>query len=79
MEIQISEKLLKAGEIAAILQVSKSQAYRLLESEIPCVRFGSATVRVRLSDFQNYIEAHIDIHSERHGEVRQAKEGSTGE
>jgi excisionase family DNA binding protein len=79
MEIQISEKLLKAGEIAAILQVSKSQAYRLLESEIPCVRFGSATVRVRFSDFQKYIEAHIDLHSECQGEVTQSVQGSAGE
>lgn len=79
MENQTNERLLKAGEIAAILQVSKSQAYRLLESEIPCVRFGSATVRVRFSDFQKYIEAHIDLHSESQEKVMQTVQESAGD
>lgn len=53
------EPLLKAADVARVLQVSKTEAYRLMHSEIPTVRFGKQTVRVRLSDLQRFIEASI--------------------
>ncbi|HNZ02153.1 MAG TPA: helix-turn-helix domain-containing protein [Anaerolineaceae bacterium] len=52
------EPLLKAADIAKILRISKTQAYRLMGAEIPAIRFGVSCVRVKLSDLQRYIEAH---------------------
>ena len=53
-------KLLKAAEVAEILGVSRTQAYRLMQfGEIPSVRFGQRTVRVRPEDLKHYIETHI--------------------
>lgn len=57
-ETILPEKLLKAGEVAEILQVSKTQIYRLLGTELPCVRFGGGTVRVRKDDLDKYIISH---------------------
>jgi excisionase family DNA binding protein len=49
-------RLLRAQEVAEILQVSKSFVYLLLErNEIPCVRLGRA-VRVRHEAVMRYIE-----------------------
>ena len=56
------EPLLKAADIARVLQVSKTEAYRLMNSEIPTVRFGKQTVRVRLSDLQGFIESRTVQH-----------------
>lgn len=53
------EPLLRADEVARLLNVSKTQAYRLMLSELPAVRFGGNTVRVRLSDLENYIAGHL--------------------
>jgi excisionase family DNA binding protein len=51
-----SKKLLKAKEVAEILQVSRSMAYRMMQrGEIPTVRVGSA-VRVRGSDLEEFIK-----------------------
>ncbi len=72
MEDQINNRLLKASEVAVILQISKSQAYRLMMTELPCVRFGSATVRVRAQDLQVYIETHTDHHGELQAEYEPA-------
>lgn len=52
-------KLLNARQVAEILGVSRTQAYRLMESELPSVRFGQRTVRVRPEDLKRYIEDHI--------------------
>ncbi|MDR3577227.1 MAG: helix-turn-helix domain-containing protein [Anaerolineaceae bacterium] len=53
------EKLLKPLEVASILRVSRTQAYRLMKSgELPAIRFGSATVRVRQSDLSKFINEH---------------------
>jgi len=49
------EKLLKAADVAEVLGVSKTQVYRMLGHELPCIKFGS-TVRVRLVDLQQFIE-----------------------
>lgn len=51
-----SKRLLKAKEVAEILQVSRSMAYRMMQrGEIPTVRVGSA-VRVRGSDLEVFIK-----------------------
>ncbi len=48
-------KLLKPDEVAAILQISKTHAYRLgKEGRIPCIRFGR-TVRFRSEDVARFI------------------------
>jgi excisionase family DNA binding protein len=50
-----SGKLLKATEIAKILQVSRSTAYQMmLRNDIPTVHIGKA-VRVRQSDLDEFI------------------------
>ena len=54
-----SEKLLKAEDVAQLLNVSRTQAYRLMRNQITVVRFGTGTVRVRLSDLQEYVSSHI--------------------
>ncbi len=72
----IDDKLLKAAQVAEILMVSKSQAYRLMDTELTCVRFGSATVRVRLGDLQKYIEDHLDLHRKEQVEFLQSGQES---
>ena len=53
------EKLLKAIEVAEILNISRAMAYRLMQTrKIPTVRIGAAR-RVRLIDLQNYIETNL--------------------
>lgn len=52
-------RLLRAREVAKILNVSQALAYRLMQmGEIPCVRIGTA-VRVRPEDLDAYIEANL--------------------
>lgn len=52
-------RLLRAREVAKILNVSQALAYRLIQmGEIPCVRIGTA-VRVRPEDLDAYIEANL--------------------
>lgn len=58
-------KLLNAHQVAEILGVSRTQAYRLMETELPSVRFGERTVRVRPEDLQQYIESHTIVHEGR--------------
>lgn len=53
------ERLLRAEDVAKVLNVSRTQAYRLMRESLPVVRFGGATVRVRLSDLEAFIAAHI--------------------
>jgi excisionase family DNA binding protein len=49
-------RLLKAGDVAAFLNVSRSFAYHLLQTgELPTVRLGKS-VRVRPQDLTEYIE-----------------------
>jgi excisionase family DNA binding protein len=51
--------LLKASEIAALLNISRSFAYQLLQSgAIPVVRLGKAC-RVRPKDLQAYVEQNL--------------------
>ena len=54
--IQEANRLLKAVEVAKILNISRSLAYRLLnEGQIPVIRISQA-VRVHPRDLQQYIE-----------------------
>jgi excisionase family DNA binding protein len=53
----LEEKLLKAVDVAKVLNISRALSYRLLESgQIPTIRI-NRTVRVKLSDLKNFIEA----------------------
>jgi excisionase family DNA binding protein len=50
-------QLLKIEQVATILQISRTSAYRLAQTgELPAVRFGGGTVRVRLEDLERFIE-----------------------
>jgi excisionase family DNA binding protein len=52
-------KLLRATEVAQILDISRSMAYRLIQTgEISSVHIGVAR-RVRPEDLQRYIEANL--------------------
>jgi excisionase family DNA binding protein len=56
LELSKDERLLKASDIARILNISKALAYRLIQQgEIPVVRI-SHTVRVRSSDLEDYVK-----------------------
>jgi len=50
------EPLLKAADVARYLNVSRTEAYRLMGSEIPVIRFGTSIVRIRLADLELFIE-----------------------
>jgi len=53
------DKLLKAIEVAKILNISRAMAYRLMQTrQIPTVRIGSAR-RVRPADLQIYIKTNL--------------------
>ncbi len=52
---QITAKLLRAGEVAKILNISTSLAYKLLQAgAIPTVRI-NRSVRVKSTDLEEYI------------------------
>lgn len=54
-----SEKLLRMSEVARILGISKTTAYRLVQNrELNCIRFGG-TVRVRQNDLDRFILDHL--------------------
>ena len=54
------EKLLKAEEVASILDVSKSFAYQLIRTgQLRAVRIGTA-VRVRHEDLQAFVNASLE-------------------
>ncbi len=54
-----SLRLLKAEEVALILNISRAFAYQLMQSsQIPTVRLGRA-VRVRPQDLDRYISRNI--------------------
>lgn len=56
-------RLLRAREVAKILNVSQALAYRLMQmGEIRCVRIGTA-VRVRPEDLDAYIQANLSAAS----------------
>jgi excisionase family DNA binding protein len=58
-------QLLKANEVASLLRISKAAAYRLMQSgELPSVRFGGSTVRVRAADLTRFVAEHIHSQAE---------------
>ncbi len=59
MQLTSSQKLLKAIEVAEILNISKSMAYRLMQTQaIPTVSIGKAK-RVRPQDLENFIHQNL--------------------
>jgi excisionase family DNA binding protein len=51
------EKCLRAEEVAQILSISRTQAYRLISiGELPSLKFAAKTVRVRESDLRDFIK-----------------------
>ena len=55
----VEERLLKAIEVAEILNISRAMAYRLMQTKkISTVRIGKAC-RVRPVDLKNYIQANL--------------------
>lgn len=53
------KRLLKAREVASLLNISLALAYRLMQlGEIPTVRIGTA-VRVRPEDLETFIKANL--------------------
>ena len=54
------EKLLKAVDVAEILNISRALSYQLLQNgDIPTVRINRA-VRVRPIDLEGYIRKHLN-------------------
>ena len=63
MESSITQldKLLKASEVAEILNISRSLSYRLIQKgDIPSVQIGKA-IRVRKEDLSNYIAENLSF------------------
>lgn len=53
-------RLLRIPEVAEILQVSKTTAYRLVqEGGLPAVKIGKSSVRVRMEDLERYIQLNM--------------------
>lgn len=53
--------LLKASDVARLLNISRTSAYRLMrEGELPSVRFGAGIVRVRLADLEAYVASKVE-------------------
>lgn len=49
-------RLLKIAEVAKVLQISRTSAYRLAATgQLPAVRFSGATVRIRPEDLEKFI------------------------
>jgi predicted DNA-binding transcriptional regulator AlpA len=61
-DLNNSERLLKAAEVSQVLRVSIPAVYRLMLTDLPCVRF-AGSVRVRPADLDAYIAKHIDHHT----------------
>jgi excisionase family DNA binding protein len=54
-KVEIMETLLRCGDIARLLNISRSKAYFLVKSgEIPSIRIG-ASVRIQPSDLKDYV------------------------
>ena len=55
VDLSKEEKLLKANDVARILNISRAMTYRLIQQgEIPVIRIRHA-VRVKLSDLESFI------------------------
>ena len=59
-EMMGDNQLLKIAEVAKLLRVSGTQAYRLMEmGQLPHVRIGERALRVRVVDLNQYITEHL--------------------
>ncbi|MBX3047661.1 MAG: helix-turn-helix domain-containing protein [Anaerolineales bacterium] len=57
LEVQTPYQLLKASQVAKMLNISRAFAYQLMQrGDIPTIRIGGA-VRVKLEDLKRFIEA----------------------
>ena len=55
----MNTKLLKAEQVADLLDLSKSFVYQMIrQGQLPAVRFGSA-VRVRQEDLDAFVQANL--------------------
>lgn len=53
-------RLLRITEVAEILQISKTTAYRLVQvGGLPAVKIGKSSVRVRVEDLEQYIQLNM--------------------
>ena len=52
--------LLKASDVARLLNISRTSAYRLMREGLPVVRFGEGIVRVRLADLEVYVASRVE-------------------
>lgn len=57
------EVLLRAGDIARRLSISRSSAYRLMRESLPAIRFGPGILRVREDDLEQLIINSRDDHT----------------
>jgi putative molybdopterin biosynthesis protein len=56
-------ELLTVEEAAEWLSISKPTIWRIIRrGEIPVVRIGQRTIRLRLEDLEKFIETHTDIY-----------------
>lgn len=59
-KIYKQNQLLRASEVAKVLEISKQAAYKLIQTrELPAVRFGRS-VRVKFEDVEKFIENNHD-------------------
>jgi excisionase family DNA binding protein len=50
-------RLYRVDEVTTILAISKTHAYRICKSgELPTIRFGKNTIRVRQEDLENFLK-----------------------
>jgi len=54
-------ELLNIDEAAELLAVSKPTLWRMIRrGEIPVVKISQRTIRIKITDLQNYIDEHYD-------------------
>lgn len=59
--INLETRLLRANDVAKILNISRPLAYRLMQTgKIPTVRI-NRSVRVRLEDLERYVQANFIV------------------
>ena len=56
--------LLKAGDVAKLLNVSRTTAYKLMRESIPVLKLGPGIVRVKIDDLESFIDSSRDVHLE---------------
>ncbi len=70
----MNQKLLKGGEVAALLNISRTQAFILMQrGDIPTIRFGKI-VRVRVEDLEQFIEDKRTANSQSNSKTKLAAE-----